>query len=105
MLYVILTPVQANHVRGHTMPGHAIAPVLLADRTFGLPVSVIEDSYHGRYREYLLALPQVAELPPLLDLDTLTPIQRAFYDAHIDELYYNRTWPVGENVILDLGPL
>ena len=58
---IILTREQANRVRGLTIPGHALAPVPLADGTFALPESVLTDPAHARFHAGLAALPRVLD--------------------------------------------
>ena len=105
MPWIILTKVQANQVRGLTVQGHALCPLLLADRNFAINANVLNDLYHDRYWQILSGLPQQANLPPLLDPATLTPIQKQYYDQNVAPfLWYQETWPPGQNISCDPDP-
>ena len=52
---ILLTPDQANHVRGLTVEGHALAPALLITGNFSLPEEVLNDPYHAVHKAYLQA--------------------------------------------------
>lgn len=55
---LILTPAQADVLRGETTPGTALEPVCLADgETFVLPAAVRDDPAHATRRETLADLP------------------------------------------------
>jgi hypothetical protein len=58
---IILTPTQANRVRGLTTLGHALAPVPLANGNFVLPDTVLTDPAHARFKTFLSSLPRVAD--------------------------------------------
>lgn len=58
---IILTPAQADHVRGLTVKGHALAPRPLANGTFALPEAVLNDPAHAQHKAYLSALPKVED--------------------------------------------
>jgi hypothetical protein len=58
-MVIILTEAEADHVRGPTGEGAALAPVALANGTeWVLPVTVITDPAHAIHHDYLDALPQ-----------------------------------------------
>lgn len=60
-MFLILTAIQAEAVRGPTAPGAELAPVLLADgETWVLPAAVLDDPAHVSHRPALAALPQRA---------------------------------------------
>jgi hypothetical protein len=58
---IILTAFQAERVRGLTKPGHAIAPVPLADGTFALPEAVKTNPEHAEYAALLDTFPTVLD--------------------------------------------
>ena len=66
---ILLTPAQADHVRGASIASAAFAlmPVELTGGTVEhpdirsfLPAAVLDDPAHAALRDYLAALPQVA---------------------------------------------
>lgn len=44
--FIVLTPPQANAMRGNTVPGHALDPIELTNGTFCLPLAVLADAAH-----------------------------------------------------------
>lgn len=54
---IILTPEQADQVRGTTAPGHALDPMALLDGSFALPEAVLSDPAHGVHHALLGSLP------------------------------------------------
>ncbi|OYX74488.1 MAG: hypothetical protein B7Y95_06560 [Rhizobiales bacterium 32-66-11] len=63
-IYLLLTADLAEEVRGPTVPGAALAPVLLADGvTFVLPASVLDDPAHAVRQPQLAACARRIVLP------------------------------------------
>lgn len=60
-MFIILTPDQADHVRGPTAPGAALMPISIEGSLFILPVEVLADPDHAMHHDYLAALPQIAQ--------------------------------------------
>lgn len=59
MNMIVLNAGQANAVRGTTSPGHALAPVALADgATWVLPADVLDDPAHASRHAELEILPR-----------------------------------------------
>jgi hypothetical protein len=107
---IILTSTQANRVRGLTTEGHGLAPVPLANGTFALPESVLDDPAHARYRNILDRLPKVPDnslrvgtpqdpnnpSSPLINSDyEQDPVRRRRFDYSRDK------WRPGEVVVVD----
>lgn len=74
-MFILLTPEQAEHVRGLTSEGAALMPVMTANGMYVLPVEVLDDPAHAMHHEYLSGLPQVenVDFPPPVDLVAETP--------------------------------
>jgi hypothetical protein len=100
----VLTPTQANGVRGLTVMGHAIAPKpfvasgssrpALLNNNFGLPEQVLVDEYHLAKRIELAGLPKINE--------TLVPDSDWSTDAALlAQCSYNSSWPVGELITVN----
>jgi hypothetical protein len=103
---IILTPAQANRVRGLAIPGHALAPVPLADGTFALPESVLTDPVYAQFHAGLEALPRVLDRSirqgtrqnpddidsPIIDSDWEQDLVKRRRAA------YSQTWRAGELV-------
>ena len=64
MSYLILTPEQADSVRGETSPGFALSPVELADGTFMLPDRVLSDPAHESKWAALAKFPTAQTVTP-----------------------------------------
>jgi hypothetical protein len=79
---IILTPLQAERVRGLTKEGHALAPVPLANGDFALPESVLTDPEHAEFAAFLGTLPT----GPVTGSDW---DQRPLVQAHFA---YSREW-------------
>lgn len=59
--FIILTPEEAEAVRGPTAPGAALDPVqLMGAAAFALPEAVLADPDHARHRLFLEGLPRRA---------------------------------------------
>lgn len=62
--FILLTPQEADAVRGETSPGAWLAPVPLRDgATYVLPVRVLDDPAHMGVRSVLAGLPCRAVMP------------------------------------------
>lgn len=62
--FILLTPQEADAVRGETSPGAWLAPVPLRDgATYVLPVRVLDDPAHQAAWPALVALPRRAVMP------------------------------------------
>lgn len=60
-LFIILTPEDAEAVRGPTAPGAALDPVqLTGEAAFALPEAVLADPDHARHRVFLAERPRRA---------------------------------------------
>lgn len=60
-LFIILTPGEADAVRGPTAPGAALDPVpLTGGAAFALPEAILADPDHARQRAVLAGLPRRA---------------------------------------------
>lgn len=55
---IILTPEQAEAVRGESSPGAMLDPVPLADGSFVLPEAVLGDTAHAARFALLVTLPR-----------------------------------------------
>jgi hypothetical protein len=55
---IILTSSEADHVRGPTTNGAALAPRRMKAGTHALPEAVLDDPDHAIHHEYLTALPR-----------------------------------------------
>ena len=58
-MMILLTPAQADQVRGLSTPWAALQPRELTDGNFILPVSVLNDPAHAAKAEFLRTLPVV----------------------------------------------
>ncbi len=106
---IILTRAQANRVRGLSTEGHALAPVPLANGTFALPETVLDDPAHARYRNILNQLPKVpdeslrkGELQDPNDINS--PLVNSDYEqdpVRRRRNAYSQDWKAGEVVVVD----
>ena len=55
---MILTPGQANQVRGQSTPTAAIEPVLLSDGKYLLGGEVLSDPAHAAHKAFLQGMPK-----------------------------------------------
>lgn len=115
---IILTPTQANGVRGLTVSGHALAPKPfvtsgaarpVCNGNFGLPEECLADEYHLARRIEMAGLPTLPSglIPPqdwlggkalITDPDPiLTPAEQTL----LLESTYSESWPVGELIIVN----
>lgn len=64
--FILLTPEQADHVRGPSTStlSAALAPVERQGDTFILGAGVLDDPVHGAHRAYLALLPQLEDDAP-----------------------------------------
>jgi len=60
---LILTPEEADQVRGLTSKGNALAPTPLLDGMFALPLQCAEDPGHSKFRRFLRVLPKQEVAP------------------------------------------
>jgi hypothetical protein len=88
---IILTATQANQARCLTIKGHAVAPVPLADGTFALPESVLNDFAHARFKSFLQTLPTVRD-NTIGDSDWSQDATKRVANS------YKSTWKIGELV-------
>jgi len=92
---IILTSTQANRVRGLVIPGHALAPIPLANGMFALPEQVLDDPVFAGFRNVLAALPRRevkigSASDPTADSELeLDPVKRARYA-------YKSDWRAGD---------
>ncbi len=63
-MMILLTPTEAEEVRGDTMPGHALRPIPLKSGDFILPVAVLDDPMHAEHHDFLNGLPLIADPNP-----------------------------------------
>lgn len=69
MELVILDAIQADALRGPTVPGKALNPVALTDGRFALSPAVLDDDHGEAANELLAALPVQTIGPGLLPVD------------------------------------
>lgn len=62
--YIVMTAEEAERVRGETIPGHRLEPVVLPDGRYILPTSVLSDRAHGKHLKFLLDLPVMSLTAP-----------------------------------------
>src|SRR5262245_9418574 len=87
--FIVMTPAQADLVRGLSIPGHALAPVLLDDGTFILPLEVLNDPAHAALKSVLEGFPKSAVSFKGLPMDV-----RA-YPEIAAAINYNENWISG----------
>jgi len=106
MTFFVLTPTEADAVRGLTVNGHAIAPRPFVasgasrpvmDGNFAVPEEVILDDYHLARRAAMIGLPTV---PAALDTDWLTtdltiPSRTLTF---LQQCTFSPSWPVGQTI-------
>jgi hypothetical protein len=63
-MMISLTLDEANEVKGHNDPMHALHPIALKDGTYVLPVAVLDDPFHAPDHELLNTLPIIADPLP-----------------------------------------
>ena len=63
-MMILLTPAEADEVRGDTEPGHALEPVKLKSGDFVLPPEVMDDPMHAEHHDFLNSLPLIADPLP-----------------------------------------
>ncbi len=56
-MYIILTAAEADQVRGETVPGHTIEPILLKDGAYAVPPEVLKDRHHAAKHGFLKQRP------------------------------------------------
>lgn len=103
---IILTPAQANEVRGLTVRGHALVPRLLADGNFALPDAVLSDPYHAVRHAYLkdngtIVPDESIEKGSSGGIDS--PIVGSDWEqsaTKIAKYAYSKDWPVGEKIVI-----
>lgn len=64
MTMILLTPAQADQVRGPTSPMSALMPRELADGNFVLPIAVLNDPAHAIRHDFLATLPTIPDPLP-----------------------------------------
>lgn len=107
---IILTPEQADQVRGLTAPGHAIAPRPLANGNFALPEACINDPAHAVHSTFLKTLPTVPdnsirEGTRSDPFDPNAPIMDSDWSLDADlnaASSYDQSWPVAASVVVDV---
>jgi hypothetical protein len=108
---IILTPTQANGVRGLTVSGHALAPRPfvasgaarpVCNGNFGLPEECLADEYHLARRIEMAGLPTLpSAFIPEQDWIIITETSS---QADIDlvlQSTYSTSWPEGELIIVN----
>lgn len=106
---LILDADAANHVRGLTIAGHALAPMPLADGTFALPEAVLNDPAHQVHWDYLIANASITAdsgirrgEPSIPDVHG-SPIINSDWEldpAKITPYRYNSSWKVGQIIVV-----
>jgi hypothetical protein len=66
-MFILLTPSQADQVRGPTSPGAMLMPIEVQGGQFVLPMSVLSDPAHDMHHSYLAQLPQTDNVLWLVD--------------------------------------
>lgn len=70
-LFIILTPEQADQVRGPTTPPAVLMPVERQGGVYILGVEVLADAAHAEWHDYLAALPTLdisdPNFPPVIE--------------------------------------
>ena len=107
---IILTPAQADQVRGLTTPGHALAPKPLANSNFALPEACTTDPAHAKFSAFLQTLPIVKDNtinPGTLTnpTDPFSPITGSDWssDAVLNAAStYESQWPATKTVQINL---
>jgi hypothetical protein len=108
---IIMTPTQANGVRGLTVIGHAIAPKPfvasgaarpVCNGNFGLPEETLTDEHHLLRRIELAGLPTLPSgLIPEQDWLTITETSSQADKDLVSQSTYSSSWPVGELIIVN----
>ncbi len=111
---LILTPDQANQVRGLTVAGHALAPALLTDGNFALPEAALDDPYHAVHAQFLrdnaMVVPDDAiGTPPVAPPDGEgAPTPLIYYEVYYETdpnltapHTYSSDWPEGEIIVVE----
>ena len=104
--FLFMTSSQADTVRGLTVDGHALAPVMTiipGFTSFVLPLSVLTDNYQQLRNTILAALSQQtlqtsAVFPTSTAPSSAGPVGVSYPSSNlvlIDKLTYKSSWPVG----------
>lgn len=115
---IIMTPTQANGVRGLTVSGHALAPKPfvssgaarpICNGNFGLPEETLADEYHLLRRIELAGLPTLPSgLIPAVDwlggkalITDPDPVLTPAEQRVLVQSTYSSSWPEGELIIVN----
>lgn len=110
---LILTPADADLVRGLTVPGHALAPKPLADGTLALPEACLNDPYHAARHAVLITLDikpdsQIRPGTPSTPGDPNSPVIGSDWEQNATKVAactYQSSWKAGQLVAVNLATL
>lgn len=105
---IVLTPAQANRVRGLSVLGSALVPFPLANGNYVLPETVLTDPAHERLWPALNALPKVPDESvragvPQNPNDPLSPVINSDYEqdpVKRGRAAFRPDWKPGETVVI-----